>query len=180
MRCFIAVECPLEVRERLSLVQKELSGLGDMKLVEFDNMHLTLKFLGEVDAGKVSDVSDALKRVQNNQFTLNVRGIGVFPSLGYVRVVWAGVEDNGLTAELAVRVDDALRPLGFPPEEKFHPHVTLARVRGVGDKRKVVEFIGGRSDSVFGSYIVGKFLLMESALSPKGPKYKKIAEFTLG
>jgi len=179
MRCFIAVECPQEVKEKFAGIQKVIREFGEMSIVKPENMHLTLKFLGEVDDKQAGKVSNALESVQYMRYDATIRGLGVFPKPDYVRVVWAGVEDEGRTKELASIVDSIMKPLGFPAEKDFQPHLTLARVKFLKDKSKLAEVIERRSNEVFGSYTVDKLLLMKSVLSPKGPEYSVVKEIKL-
>ena len=179
MRCFIALECPSEVKDVLAIVQDEIRSLGDLKLVEPENLHLTLKFLGEVKDEDVPKVSWALESLQFNSYETTVKGVGVFPKEDYVRVIWAGFEDGGSTKDLAGVIDSIMRSLGFPAEERFHPHITLARVDSIRDKGRLKELLGRDAGRVFGGYTISKVLLMKSVLSPKGPIYSVIKEVKL-
>ena len=179
MRAFVAVPCPNEVKDRLAVVQKEIKDFGGLSLVGRENMHLTLKFLGEISDEKVAEVSEALDSLELKSYPVTVKGLGVFPKLDYVRVIWAGVEDGGRTVELAGRVDELLKPFGFPKEKDFHSHVTLARVKFLKDREAVKRLIDAKRSEVFGSYAVERILLMKSVLSPKGPTYSMIKEVRL-
>ena len=174
MRAFIAIPCPDEVKDRLAAFQSELKDLGDLKLVERENMHLTLKFLGEIDDLKAAEVSAALDALNFRAYDVAVKGVGVFPKPDYVRVIWAGVEDNGMTRELSGRVDGLLKRLDFPAEKDFHPHFTLARVKFLKDRSRLREIMATRSNEIFGEYKVDKISLMKSVLSPKGPTYSEV------
>jgi RNA 2',3'-cyclic 3'-phosphodiesterase len=180
MRCFIAVECPIEVRERLSQVQKAVRACGDMKAVEPNNLHITLKFLGEVEEGKIQAVVEALSRVEHPSFTCQIRGIGAFPSPGGAKVIWAGMADGfEETVKLHSLLEAVLNPLGFEPDLKFHPHVTLARVNGYLDRKKIWDLLESKSQTVYGTYLVQEFALMESRLSRSGPTYNRLGGFPL-
>jgi 2'-5' RNA ligase len=180
VRAFIAIRCPEELKKDLLTAQKKIAPLGDMKLVESENLHMTVKFLGEVADAKVDAVTDALRPVSEKQsFTISIRGIGVFPNPAYVRVVWAGVDEGAREAEhLSREVDDRLHALGFPRDERFHPHFTLARVRSV-DKEKMKKILIEYEAAEFGSFTVSSVDLMESRLSPRGPVYSILKSLKL-
>jgi 2'-5' RNA ligase len=180
VRAFIAIRCPDELKKGLSEAQKKIAPFGDMKLVEPANLHMTLKFLGDVADAKVDAVIDALKPISEKQrFVMSLHGIGVFPNPAYVRVVWAGVDEGARETEhLSREIDDRLHTLGFPRDERFHPHFTLARVRAV-DKEKMNKFLATYAAGEFGSFTVSSVDLMESRLSPKGPAYSILKDFKL-
>jgi len=180
MRLFIAVDCPPPVKDMLSNAQDGLKKCGDLKAVEYENLHLTLKFLGEVSAAKAEDAKKALEEVEHPRFPVTLKGAGVFPNPGNAKVVWAGV-DKGFDefVELAKTVDSRLKTIGFPPESRFHPHVTLARVKGRLDRGRLNAFLASHSEALFGSYEVDSFHLMESRLTPKGPAYTRVLSLSL-
>jgi 2'-5' RNA ligase len=145
-----------------------------IRWVAADQLHLTLKFLGEVPEPKVAGIVEALRRIRRAPFDLSVEGTGVFPERGPARVLWAGCV--GDAAELAEEVERALGPLGFPREERpFAAHVTIGRVKHPRAAREV------RLDpaALFGRQRVASFSLMKSELRPAGPVYAEVAAFTL-
>jgi len=179
MRVFIAIPLPEELKSELAQVATVISQFGRMKSVEPENMHMTLKFLGEVPDNRVDEVAEALQFVnETKKFEISLKGIGVFPKPEYVRVIWVGVtEGRGKVCELQKRVDETLKPLGHKKEKKFHPHYTLARVRFVSDKKALGEYLKAREADDFGSYTVEKIILMQSTLTPSGPAYKPLKEY---
>lgn len=180
VRAFIAIRCPEELKGGLLEAQKKIKILGDMKLVEHENLHMTVKFLGEVDETRLEKVISALGFLsQTRRFDISIRGIGVFPNPAYVRVAWAGVDEGARETEhLSREVDDALHALGFPRDERFHPHFTLARVRSV-DKEKMKKALTGYEAAEFGSFTVASVDLMESRLGSKGPTYTVLKDYEL-
>ncbi len=172
MRLFVAVEIPDLVKEMMGELEGELPEDG-LKRVDVKNLHITLKFLGEVDEAKVEEVKAALGRVEFAPFKVQVKGVGVFPKEDYIKVVWAGTESAELK-ELAGKVEVALVSRFGKEERGFSGHLTLARV-----KRKVdlKEFLGKHREEVFGGFAVDKFLLMKSVLQKGGPEYSVVEEF---
>lgn len=127
MRLFLAVELEPEIREKMVRIQGRLAE-DALKPVEPENIHVTLKFLGEVEEGKVSALVRALKGVRMAPFEIAVQKIGVFPNINHINVVWVGAD--GPLGELAKKVSVALAGLGFPEDERgFSPHITIARER---------------------------------------------------
>jgi RNA 2',3'-cyclic 3'-phosphodiesterase len=180
MRLFIAVDCPTEVRDRLAAAQKDIAACGDMKPVEYENLHITVKFIGEADEPKAEMVKTALSGVRHPAFTVSVKGVGAFPNPGGAKVVWAGIEDGRDELMLLHRkIDDALEPLGFEPDRKFHPHITLARVRGSLNPARLIGLLTSKADLALGSYPVSEYALTASTLTIKGPIYSKTSDFPL-
>jgi 2'-5' RNA ligase len=152
----------------------------DVAWVGRDNFHLTLKFLGNVDPGRLEGIVAALGSAAAGcgPFELSVAGLGAFPSPTRPRVLWAGL-DEGATeaARLAERVDGALAQLGFERETRaFSPHVTLGRVREPRRQPGLAEVLRGGG---FGRQHVDRLSLMQSTLSPRGARYTELAALPL-
>ena len=176
MRTFIAVELDEAIRERLAAAQERLRGAGPkVKWVRPERMHLTLKFLGEIDPETVDAVADAMVAAVEGvaPFEFAVAGIGAFPPRGAPRVVWAGVDDaaGGLT-RLHKGLERELRKLGFPREKRaFRPHLTLGRVKERRGSERLRAQMAADAGAAFGLQRVEELVLFESVLSPQGPTY---------
>jgi 2'-5' RNA ligase len=183
VRAFIAVDINESVREKLVAVQGLLlTAEARLKLVEPPNIHLTLKFLGEVPEEKIGPISKTIEEAASGfqKFNAHIKGIGVFPSLHHIRVIWAGVsEGREQMVELQRKIDVALQPLGFRLERDFHPHATIARVKFVRERTRLVDFIKGKTNEDFGATEVECVKLKRSTLTPKGPIYSTLAEIKL-
>lgn len=171
------------IRERLASEVERLRPVArDVAWTARDNVHLTLKFLGEVDHARLPALGEALGHgvAACPAFSLVVDGLGAFPSRSRPRVLWAGVGPGaGEATVLAERVDAALAPLGFPPERRpFSAHVTLGRVRTPRADPRLAEALD--HGSVFGRQLVDRVALMRSELSPRGARYTELAAFPLG
>jgi RNA 2',3'-cyclic 3'-phosphodiesterase len=142
-----------------------------------DNFHLTLKFLGGVETGRVDAVVAGLTGAAAGcpAFDVAVRGLGAFPSPTRPRVLWAAVAEGAAAMSVvARRVDEALGPLGFEPETRaFSPHVTLGRVRVPRSSPRLAEALADGGE--FGRQRVDRLVLMRSELSPRGPRYTELA-----
>ncbi len=175
MRLFIAVELDEAIRARLGAAQERLRAAQcSVKWVKPELMHLTLRFLGEVEEPRVPQIEEAMASAAAGiaPFEVTVAGLGAFPEHGAPRVLWAGIRDNGSLATLNRRLEEGARRLGFEPEERpFSPHLTIGRVkdpRGANALRSPLDAAAARE---FGSCTIAELLLVQSVLSPSGPTY---------
>jgi len=185
VRLFIAVEIPIEIKQQLLHI-KEQSQFKKLpvKWVEEENLHLTLKFIGEFPEKRLPELKQAiLKGIYDSgggEISLTVRGIGFFHSKGNVRVIWAGIEADQALQRLVKNLDAKLSKLGIKPEEReFVPHLTLARAKGEVKVLKISEHLKLFSDKDYGGVLSKQIILMRSELFSSGPKYTKIEEFNL-
>ena len=171
MRLFIEVPLPEEIRQKLAGLGKEIEQEG-IKLVKAENMHATLKFIGDVPEEKLGNIEARLREVGFRGFDCEVKGVGVFPNEDYIRVVWAGIESDGMMEKLAKDVIDATK--GYGKDERFSAHITIARVKRKTDLKA---FLDKHSDDEIGHFRADTFNLMQSELSREGPTYSVIASF---
>ena len=178
MRTFIAIELSHEFKQALADLQNALRRSdADVKWVEPDNIHLTLKFLGEVAeefAGGVKGTLDTAV-TGSTPFEMNLSGIGVFPKLTFPRIVWVGIDDGiEETRKIAEKLDEELFKLGFAKEEReFTAHLTIGRVRSAKNKQALKDAIESLSSqpSTINSQRVTAINLYQSTLTPQGPIY---------
>lgn len=176
-RLFLGVDLPEMVDAHLELM---CGGLPGARWEEREKLHLTLRFLGEVDGGTQRAVIDALGRVRVPAFPMTLKGVGVFPPRGLPTSLWVGVEDPGPVSELRRRIDRALDRLDVEPDpRKFAPHVTLARFKAEPDVPKIVEYMSAHVLFRSEAFMVERFFLYSSLKSPKGSKYRIEAGFHL-
>jgi 2'-5' RNA ligase len=179
-RCFVAVDIDApQLKAALLRAQGALVATGaDVKAVEDENIHITLKFLGEIPEGRTARVTQLVKGITFKPFTLDFKGVGVFPSPSRPSVVWAGVAGEA-SEMLAVftELECGLKALGFEPERRpFQPHVTLCRVRSGQNRAQLAEVIHAMGDEGFGTQRVEHIRLKKSVLTRKGPIYSTAAE----
>lgn len=184
VRCFTAVDIgDPGVLRRLVGVQRSLEGTGgDLKVVERENIHVTMKFLGDVREGRLGEVERVMEGVSFEAFDMTLRGVGVFPHLRRPRVVWAGVTQGAEELKAIFdQLEEGYTSLDFKQERRsFKPHVTIARVRSGRNRGSLVEEIRRLGDEEFGGFEVRKVALKKSVLTPKGPIYSTLAEATAG
>jgi len=149
-----------------------------MKLVEIENIHITLKFLGDIEDHQVEEVSQVIRDITLTPFEFTVEGVGVFPNLRRPTTVWAWISTGvGELAGLFNDVNDGLVKLGFEKDSrKFHPHLTIARVRGEQNRDRLVNELMSMEEMKFGKVQVDRIYLKKSVLTPKGPIYTILAE----
>jgi 2'-5' RNA ligase len=184
LRSFIAIELPEAVISALSEFQQELKKYGaDVRWVKPQNIHLTLKFLGNIDDKDSDRIKKAIEGISKNcsYFDIRIKGTGVFPNMKNPRVLWIGVSENGILGGLQKAIEEAMSSLGFEKEDReFAPHLTLGRFRSSYGKESLLEKIELNRDREFGHIPVRMVSLMKSDLSPAGAKYSRVAEIPLG
>lgn len=182
IRSFIAFDIESKsVLERIADVQSLLIKIGaDLKPVEPENIHITIRFLGNITPSMVEKVFEEMKKVSFSPFNVKIRGIGAFPSTRNPRVIWAGiVEGVEQLRNIFNQLEPRLRSLGFPPDPKgFSPHLTIARVRSERKRAELVKFIIENAGYEFGTVKAERLRLKRSDLTPKGPIYSTLKEFS--
>ena len=169
MRIFIAIEInDKNVLDSISKIQSELK--INAKPVKIQNLHFTVQFLGEVSEEMVGKISDALNSIEFSSFSISFASIGVFPNPNSPRVIWIGTDDGINELEkLAEMIRSKLSHLGFGPDKKFKPHVTIFRVKNkIEDLSSKLEKFSSYS---FGKQLVSEIKLKKSELTPNGPIY---------
>jgi 2'-5' RNA ligase len=173
MRVFIAIETSAELREKMAELQRQLATDG-VKLVEKENLHLTLHFLGEIDEHMKERVVQAMNKINCKKFEMSCSGVGAFPSRNYMRVIWVAAEAPELR-KIYEQLGGELSKLGFKKED-FSPHITLARVKFLKDKNKLAKFLEENAETEIGNCVVDRVVLKKSTLTPKGPIYETVHE----
>jgi 2'-5' RNA ligase len=171
MRCFVAVDLPEEIKEKIQETQRQFSNF-DAKLVEKQNLHFTLKFLGEIDDEQIKKIEQILAELANKtpSFTVLINGMGAFPNLSYIRVVWIGaVSDEFINLHKAVSA-----ALGSIGKNEAKPHLTIARIRSPRNKETIARIIKRYEKESFGSMLVDRIILKKSTLTPRGPIYENL------
>jgi len=185
LRCFVALELPEGLRETIAAhFAREGRTLSGVRWVPAGNLHLTLKFLGELDAKRLPALEGALTEalLGHAPFSLALRGAGAFPSPERARVIWVGAGTGASeVSALAASVEAALTPLGFSPEERpFSPHLTVGRVKTPPrDRGALRELLDAVRDREWGEWVVSGAHLVRSELFPAGPIYSILHTATL-
>jgi len=181
-RSFIAVDIP-PTPSLESFAEQLRTASASLKVVSTDQLHLTVKFLGDTEEGLVPEIVTAIREAcaDIQPFPITVRGAGAFPSLSRMNVVWVGVEGAEPIGRIAADVEASLESLGFAAERRpWKAHVTLARAKGHRDLDRVRRILETRRDEVFGSHRVDRIHLKKSVLTPGGAQYSVVATVVFG
>ncbi|MGD1055675.1 MAG: RNA 2',3'-cyclic phosphodiesterase [Nitrososphaerales archaeon] len=183
MRAFVALEISdLKVLDSIVVFQRELSAIGaDLKAVERENLHFTVKFLGEITSDQAREADERLKRLRLGRTDVEVRGVGAFPSIGRPSVIWAGVSSTHeervrLIAQGAIA---ALEGIGERDRRPFAAHATLARVRSARGVSELTSALRSNADRSFGEIRLIELKLKSSILGPRGPTYTDVGVYPL-
>lgn len=180
MRLFVALEIPSAVRENLAALVASMRAITkEPRWVRAENLHVTLKFLGEVAEAKVDAIRIALGEIRSDQaVALEFRGLGFFPNEKHPRVFWAGMEASSNTKTLAGDIEGAMEKLGIPREKReFSPHLTLARFERPRLPEALRKLIADNQQRAFGALRTNQFHLIQSKLKPAGAEYTTLASF---
>lgn len=174
-RLFVAIRPPHGIRDLLLSV---MGGISGARWQSDEQIHLTLRFIGEVDRHLAGDVHAALGGIHHPAFEIAVNGIGTFDRRGQPETVWAGVTPLEPLKALHKKVDQALARVGVEPDQRAYlPHITLARLkRSSGPVRNLIERSGGLAGPPF---LVDHFALFESQITPEGAVYTEIERYSL-
>jgi RNA 2',3'-cyclic 3'-phosphodiesterase len=175
-RLFVAVRPPEPIRD---LLIDAMDDSADFRWQDDEQLHLTLRFVGEVERPVADDLADALGRIRSDPFELRIAGVGRFEQRNS-GALWAGVEPKPPVAALAAKVERVCQSIGLEPERRsFHPHITLARWKG-RRTREVQDFLERRRDLSSEPFAVNEFTLFESRLSRHGAQYDELISYPLG
>jgi 2'-5' RNA ligase len=179
MRLFIAIDLPEQAKENLEKIKSELKGIKGVKPVDKDNIHLTLKFLGEVSANKAEEISEALEQIKFKPFKVSISQLGAFPNENRIQVLWVDAEPAEPLMELKKQIDAALPR--FKDDHPFKSHITFVRIKYIAndsDKKKILDVLKKQIGKT--EFLVNKFTLYKSDLTPGGPVYEIVNEFASG
>mgnify|MGYP001578048506 CR=1 FL=1 len=176
MRCFVAVDIDDILRQKMINLQKDVMPFIIGNPVEPENLHFTLKFLGELDDSQIGDIKKTLSDISGNfeKFDVDITGIGAFPNKNYVKVVWVGAPK---LFNLQKAVADSLESFG--QEHDIIPHLTLARVKNVNNKSGLLDTIEKYENMHFGTLSVTNIKLKKSELAANGPIYEDVVAYYL-
>lgn len=180
LRCFISVELPSAIKQDVSAVANALrKSDADIKWITPENLHITLKFLGNTEESLVPDIIVLLRKKLSPYppFYIRITGAGCFPDKRHPKILWAGVEDSDSLQSLQEAIEDAMAGLGYPREKKaFSPHLTLGRVRSQKRINDVLRRLEEFREVSFGAVEITSVSLMKSELKPAGAAYSTLAE----
>ncbi|MFA5176338.1 MAG: RNA 2',3'-cyclic phosphodiesterase [Candidatus Nanoarchaeia archaeon] len=178
MRVFIGIKLPQEVRDYIFDLEKEISKLpAKIKFVHKKNLHVTLKFIDEISEDKLKIVKDRLKKFKFKKFPSALMQLDFFPNKNNIRVLWAGIDNKNPFYDIQKQIDDDLRDI-LNPEEKFHPHITLGRIKFIKNPEEFQEKITNVVIKPL-KFEINQFCLFESTLTKDGPEYNVLETYDL-
>jgi 2'-5' RNA ligase len=184
VRAFIAIDVPEDARASIRGIIRNIGADSrGVKWVPAQNIHLTLKFLGDVRDDLIPVIKKRLELLGSmyQPFTVDIRGAGVFPNFRNPNVLWIGIEALEGLKSLFMEIDISLSEIGFAREDRgFSPHLTIGRVKDKRGIDPVVKELATYKDTFFGTIEVREILLMESVLTPSGAEYSEVAVIRLG
>lgn len=180
-RAFISTD--IDVSESIwnfynALMQYDTS----LKVVNPENIHITLKFLGNIDEKLVPRIKKIMEESVKgiNPFYVNLRGVGAFPSMSNIRVIWIGISNSELLGNISNKLEEKLEVLGFKREARpFSPHITLARTKKAVKMKEIRELMEEWTNTEFSTQLIDRIRLKKSVLTPKGPIYTTVEEVSL-
>ena len=181
IRAFIAID--IKTFPKLTQLEQELKQTkANIKLVEPENIHITLKFLGDTDENLIEEINTIIEESvkKTKPFEIQLKNTGVFPNQNYIKVIWIGIHNSEKIAEISQQIDEQLFDLGFEQEKRpFSPHLTIARVKSAENKDQLLNIINKYQDLTFQEIKVESIKLKKSQLTPKGPIYTTLKEIKL-
>lgn len=184
IRAFIAIELPARIAQELEKIQDRLKDeTNKTTWVKPENIHLTIKFLGDIETNKIDSIIKVLEDAAYNlsNLKISIRGIGAFPTIENPRVLWIGIkEDDTNISQLYNNLEHGLTALGFEREQRaFKPHLTLGRIKLLVDKRTLKQRLERLADISLGNFEADSFYLFKSTLTPEGAVHTKLKEVEL-
>ncbi|GAB6056196.1 RNA 2',3'-cyclic phosphodiesterase [Methanobacterium movens] len=182
IRTFLAADIDKSLNAGIVDVQEKLKSVeAPVKFVESENLHFTLKFFGDISKDKINEISSVTEEKLKNHdpFSISIEGMGVFPSLRYIRVLWIGTKDTDSFSSMQKDLDDEFIKMGFSKERSYLPHLTIGRLKGSANKELLVEKIEELKEVKIGNMKIDQLVLKKSELTPEGPIYTNLEVFKL-
>jgi len=175
MRLFIAINLSKEVKDYLFDLQKEFREFGKFNFVAKKNLHLSLKFMGNIEESKLKGINDKLSKIKSKSFEVSLNSLGVFPDKDLIKVLWIDLTPKNKILELAKTIDQEL--IEFPNDYSFSEHITIARIKLIKDKNDFLKKLNVKIKPI--KLKISSFELMKSELSKDGPKYTSLEIYFL-
>ncbi len=183
IRCFIAIDIPDSIKKDISdLIEFLKKHDADIKWVSADNLHITLKFLGNTPEKLIADIRDKISMMVKSYrpFYIKIKGTGVFPSSKYPRICWIGIEYPDIFIKLQKDIDKLMKQFGFKEDDRdFRPHLTIGRIRSKRGILNIVKELDNNISKEFGNVSVDTIKIMKSVLKPTGPEYSCLYEIKI-
>lgn len=182
IRAFLAIDVDEDLKPKIYKLIKEFKNINTrIKYVELENLHLTLKFFGEIDTEGLNLIEEAISKVVSDfePFKIRISGCGAFPNTNRIKVIWVGIDGDEIIRDLHDKLDKEFARLGFDKDKRFSTHLTIGRMKSGKNKNFVKSTIDENSNILIGDMEVTEIKLKKSTLTPAGPIYEDISIFEL-
>ena len=182
IRAFLAIDLDDDLKPKINKIIREFKKTdARIKYVDLVNLHLTLKFFGEIDTEGLNLLEDAIANVlgEFDTFNIKIKGCGAFPNNNRINVIWVGIDEDSIIRDMHDKLDKEFVRLGLDKDRKFSTHLTIGRMKSAKNKNKVKSTIEEFSDVEIGEMEVTKVSLKKSTLTPAGPIYEDLKIFEL-
>lgn len=182
LRAFLAIDIDEDLKAKIYKIVRQFGQIdANIKYVEMENLHLTLKFFGDIDTEGIEVLSSKISSVVSNfdKFNVKIKGCGAFPNKNRIKVIWLGLDGDEIVKKLHDELDKEFVKLGFDKDKKFSTHLTIGRMRSGKNKDKVKSKIQDFAEVEIGEMAVDKIILKKSTLTPQGPIYEDLELFEL-
>lgn len=182
VRAFLAIDLKPSLKELIMDVEDDFKEIdADVKYVNPKNLHLTLKFFGNINQEQIDKIIIKIEKVLKNHkpFKINVEGCGAFPNLNKIRVIWLGTDNTEPLIKLHNDLDKEFNEIGFDLDKNFNSHLTIGRMKSAKNKKEIKNKIEEINYFSFDTIEVNEIVLKKSTLTPKGPIYENLKIFKM-
>lgn len=182
IRAFLAIDLDDDLKPKINRIIKEFKKTdAKIKYVELVNLHLTLKFFGDIDTEGLELLEKTIADVLADfkPFDIRIKGCGAFPNTNRIKVIWVGIDGDSIIRQLHDRLDKEFTRLGFDEDKRFSTHLTIGRMKAGKNKEKVKQTIEEFENVEIGEMTVDRISLKKSTLTPQGPIYEDLTIFEL-
>lgn len=182
IRAFLAIDLDDDLKPKIHKIIKEFKQIdADIKYVDLQNLHFTLKFFGDIDTDGIDLISSKIENVIKDfdSFNIKIKGCGAFPNTNRIKVIWVGLDEDEILKNLHDRLDKEFNSIGFDLDKKFSSHLTIGRMKSAKGKADVKKTIETNKTVDIGTMEVNTIILKKSTLTPSGPIYEDLIEYRL-
>ena len=182
IRAFLAIDLDDDLKPKIHKIIKEFKQIdADIKYVDLQNLHFTLKFFGDIDTDGIDLISSKIENVIKDfdSFNIKIKGCGAFPNTNRIKVIWVGLDEDEILKNLHDRLDKEFNSIGFDLDKKFSSHLTIGRMKSAKGKANVKKTIETNKKIDIGTMEVNTIILKKSTLTPSGPIYEDLIEYRL-
>ena len=182
IRAFLAIDLDDDLKPKINKIIREFKQIdANIKYVDLQNLHFTLKFFGDIDTEGIDLISQKIENVIKdfNSFSIKIKGCGAFPNKNRIKVIWVGLDEDEILKDLHDKLDKEFNSIGFDLDRKFSSHLTIVRMKSAKVKNKVKNTIETYNNIDIGTMEVNLITLKKSTLTPSGPIYEDLLEFRL-